>query len=81
MQISCGVVSEISVPDIQWGNRSVCAAATIPTEWAEGAGGDSGTEYPAGSYPYGDRDSAEVCSECGGRISEGEVGIETVSAV
>ena len=81
MQISCGMVSEVSVPDIQWGDGSVCTAATIPTEWAEGAGGDSRTEYPAGSYPYGDRDSAEICGEFGGRVSEGEVSIETVSAV
>ena len=81
MQISCGVVSEISVPDIQWGDRSVCTAAPIPLEWAEGAGGDSGTEYPAGSYTYGDRDSAEVCSECSGRVFEREVSLETVSAL
>ncbi len=49
MQIPCNILSEVSVPDIQWGDRSVCAAAAIPVEWAEGAGGDSGTEYPAGS--------------------------------
>ena len=81
MQISCGMVSEVSVPDIQWGDRSVCTAATIPVEWAEGAGGDSGTEYPAGSYTYGDRDSTEICGEFGVRVSEGEVSIETVSAL
>ena len=81
MQISCSVVSEVSVPDIQWGDRSICKAAIIPVEWAEGAGGDTGTEYPTGSYTPGDRDSAEVCSECGDRVSEGEGSIETVSAV
>ena len=81
MQISCGMVSEVSVPDIQWGDRSVCTAASIPVEWAEGAGGDSGTEYPAGSYPYGGRDSTEICGECGGRVSEREGSIETVSAL
>ena len=81
MQISCGVVSEISVPDIQWGDCSVCTVATIPVECAEGAGGDRGTEYPAGSYPYGDRDSTEICGECGSRVSEGEVSIEVVSAL
>ncbi len=81
MQISCGMVSEVSVPDIQWGDRSICKAAIIPVELAEGAGGDSGTEYPAGSSPYGDRDSAEVRSECGVRISEGGISVKTVSAV
>ena len=81
MQISCGMVSEVSVPDNQWGDRSVCTAATIPVEWVEGAGGDRGTEYPAGSYPYGDRDSAEVRSEWGVRVSEREGSIETISAL
>ena len=81
MQISYSMVSEILVPDIQWGDRSVCTAATIPDEWAERKGGDSGTEYPAGSYTYGDRNTAEVCSECGGRVSEREGSIETVSAL
>lgn len=75
------MVSEVPVPDIQWRDRSIWEAAIIPAEWTERKGGDRGTEYPAGSYTYGDRNTAEVCSECGARVSEREVSIEAVSAV
>ena len=81
MQISCGMVSVVSIPDSQWRSGGICETAIIPVEWAEGAGRDSGTEYPAGSYPYGGRDSTEICGECGGRVSEREGSIETVSAL
>ena len=81
MQIPYNILSEVPVPDIQWRNSSVWEAANIPAQWAERAGRDTGTEYPAGSYPYGDRNTAEVCGEFGVRVSEREVSIEAVSAV
>ena len=61
--------------------RIVPVAYAMAPTGGEGAGGDRGTEYPAGSYSSGDRDSAEVGSECGGRVSEREGSIETVSAL
>jgi len=81
MQLPCSILSEVPVPDIQWGGGSVWEAAIIPAEWAEGESRDIGTEYPAGSYTYGDRNTAEVCGQFGVRVYERAVSIEAFSAL